>query len=650
MSINEFYESVEYDLQHSDVGKRLMNDYDLVSLTHKGRNSEIYLISNNKNDLIYTLKCIKKQKDLTFNFNGLKLLNSTHIVPIIETVESENYYYIIKQFIEGENLSDYILKNGPLKNRMLDKFVETICSVFKDLHINQATPIIYRDLKPENIILTPTNEFVLIDPETCRLIKHENTSDTFYVGTHGYASPEQYGFNQSDERSDIYTIGTTLYFALTGYKPIADIERKYLKNVPLKWRKIIVKCTRFNPRKRYQSITKLDYAMKKTTRPLTNPIIYLTLILSMSTIGVYFLLSQQVNSLMSESIREQDESDSVFESDSKFSLEKDLLPVLDEERFGNIIALNEYELYDRNEYIEEMEQENNKSENQSQDAGDEVLITSTHNAIDEVVDDPEKNDKEDLVEDDSAEIIEETHYASVENVILDMNPIGEALIVHESKNVFTFDLDEAKLRSEQKMFTYFSVIPTKEMESDSTIKEAIYTSVIFKTNVLAYEVGDGYKIDLDWNNKGYILLIMNEDYECLGYYYYNLDDFTPSANSSLNDESIQNDKQDLIPQNISEYVTLTDMGNMVNVAIDREGLPEVLQSFEYLHIYQLQENLSDGVIRYYMDDAQNFTSGISRYNDEFGLNTGYADVQYGYLSFIMDSEYNVIGYSYNNLK
>lgn len=142
-----------------------------------------------------------------------------------------------------------------------------LIEVFEYLH-TRPEPFIFRDLKPANIVVTPEFQIVLIDLETMRQTRSEQTSDTFYVGTQGYASPEQYGYKQSDERSDIYTIGATLYFMLTGLEP--TINTKNPKQVidvnpeiSSQMASIISTCMAFNPEDRFKNVNAIKRALHR---------------------------------------------------------------------------------------------------------------------------------------------------------------------------------------------------------------------------------------------------------------------------------------------------------------------------------------------------------------------------------------------------
>ena len=122
-----------------------------------------------------------------------------------------------------------------------------LCQALTILHSNE---IIHRDIKPENIIVTQEGDVKLIDFDISRIGNNNAKKDTVILGTTGFAAPEQYGIAQTDERSDIYSIGILINVMLTGDHP----SKKMCKG---KWQKIVNKCTKINPDERYQSVKEL---------------------------------------------------------------------------------------------------------------------------------------------------------------------------------------------------------------------------------------------------------------------------------------------------------------------------------------------------------------------------------------------------------
>jgi hypothetical protein len=137
---------------------------------------------------------------------------------------------------------------------MIDVFI-SICDILIFLH-SQSEPIIHRDIKPSNIIINPeTNEAILIDFEISRKFQKDVKKDTVYFGTHEFAPPEQYGFSQTDSRTDIYSFGVVIRYCLTG---TANNETKIKDN---QLERIASKCTALDPQSRFQSAAALKKAL-----------------------------------------------------------------------------------------------------------------------------------------------------------------------------------------------------------------------------------------------------------------------------------------------------------------------------------------------------------------------------------------------------
>ena len=136
------------------------------------------------------------------------------------------HWYLVIDFIEGETLEEYRVKAPgaclPLE-QVLDIGIQ-LCIVLDYLH-NHQPPIIFRDVKPANIMLTPAGKLYLIDFDVARYFKPGKARDTIAFGSPGFAAPEQYGKAQTTPRSDIYSLGVTLYQLLTGNDPSLALFR-----------------------------------------------------------------------------------------------------------------------------------------------------------------------------------------------------------------------------------------------------------------------------------------------------------------------------------------------------------------------------------------------------------------------------------------
>lgn len=167
-------------------------------------------------------------------------INSPYIAKICELGEN----YIITEYAEGFPLSE---RKIPVK-KVFEVALE-LCDALSVLHEQN---IIHRDVKPSNIILCNDGHIKLIDFDAARIKKTTTDKDTRFVGTDGFAPPEQYGFMQTDERSDIYSFGVTIKLLLA---------ENYARSP---YKRVIERCIRFNPEQRYFSIKAVKSALKRS--------------------------------------------------------------------------------------------------------------------------------------------------------------------------------------------------------------------------------------------------------------------------------------------------------------------------------------------------------------------------------------------------
>lgn len=139
---------------------------------------------------------------------------------VYEAFREQGRLYLVMDFIEGKTLFQLLKEAGgqPLPVGQVLAYADQLCSVLAYLHQHQP-PIIFRDLKPANVIITASEQVFLIDFGIARLFKTGQPQDTLFLGSPGYAPPEQHGLSQTNPRSDLYSLGVTLYACLTARDP-----------------------------------------------------------------------------------------------------------------------------------------------------------------------------------------------------------------------------------------------------------------------------------------------------------------------------------------------------------------------------------------------------------------------------------------------
>src|SRR3990172_4740361 len=133
--------------------------------------------------------------------------------------------YLVMDFISGEDLRDRMDREGLLPDAEVVLLGTAICEALGYLHSRQPQ-IVHRDIKPGNVKITPTGQVVLVDFGLAKTIQEgENTTTGARAMTPGYSPPEQYGMARTDCRSDVYSLGATLYVALSGSLPEDALAR-----------------------------------------------------------------------------------------------------------------------------------------------------------------------------------------------------------------------------------------------------------------------------------------------------------------------------------------------------------------------------------------------------------------------------------------
>jgi serine/threonine protein kinase len=147
-------------------------------------------------------------------------LSHPNLPHIIDSFSENLRSYLVMDFIDGKTLYQILreAQGKPLPLAQVISYAQQLCSVLAYLH-QQNPPIIFRDIKPTNIMITSAGHLFLIDFGIARFFKEGQEHDTMLLGSPGYAPPEQHGSAQTNPRSDIYGLGATLHYCLTGQDP-----------------------------------------------------------------------------------------------------------------------------------------------------------------------------------------------------------------------------------------------------------------------------------------------------------------------------------------------------------------------------------------------------------------------------------------------
>ena len=131
--------------------------------------------------------------------------------------QADGYVYLLRTYIEGKNLEEYVAEDPYLRPERQLEILEEICQAVARLHAMDPV-ILHRDMKPQNLILDAGGHVHLIDFETAREYDGTKKKDTVFFGTEGSAAPEQYGYAQTDMRTDVFGIGKIcLLYTSIGY-------------------------------------------------------------------------------------------------------------------------------------------------------------------------------------------------------------------------------------------------------------------------------------------------------------------------------------------------------------------------------------------------------------------------------------------------
>lgn len=289
-------------------GQILDGKYRIVGELGRGGMSVVYLAVDVRLNKKWAVKEIRRYAE-SFLGEAEVIKNFDHpVLPrIVDVITGDESAFIVMDYIEGRSLNEVIRTEGPQRPETVVRWAESLCEALTYLH-HLAPPVIYRDMKPSNIMLKPDGSIRLIDFGAAVKLENGRTSDNSSFGTMGYAAPEQMDGSEFlseaqdkrgyfpalpkkkerankemserktvtewvDARSDIFSLGATMYTLLTGDVPKhSDQMKSLIENskplIPERLGKIIIKCMSYYPEDRYESCEELRSQLRRCNKSL----------------------------------------------------------------------------------------------------------------------------------------------------------------------------------------------------------------------------------------------------------------------------------------------------------------------------------------------------------------------------------------------
>jgi len=250
------------------IGDVLNEKYRIEKLLGRGGSGTVYLCINIELGNKWAVKHIPEGKINNKTISEIEIqkrLYHLSLPRIVDVFRNEQGLYIVESNIEGITLDKLLKQYGSFG---LDKVIDwslQLCDILKYLHSVKPKPIIYRDMKPSNIILSQGSRLVLVDFGISQELCGYQVEDTFLAGTSAYAAPEQLiKGGRTDQRTDIYNLGATIYQLLYGRLPNEnkDYPGHNRDKVSARVKKIIAKCMENKPEERYQRVEDIQQELR----------------------------------------------------------------------------------------------------------------------------------------------------------------------------------------------------------------------------------------------------------------------------------------------------------------------------------------------------------------------------------------------------
>jgi len=256
--------------------------YEVLSKVGSGGMADVYKGKDHKLNRFVAIKILKKEyrEDELFvrkfqsEAQAAAGLMHPNIVNVYDVGEESGLYYMVMELVEGITLKDYITKKGVLSSKEVISIAIQVANGIEAAHLHN---IVHRDIKPQNIIISKEGKVKVTDFGIAKATS-SNTISTNALGSVHYTSPEQARGGFSDFKSDIYSLGITMYEMATGHLPfdgdtavsiaIKHLQEEitppseYVEDIPFSLEQIILKCTQKSADRRYQDVASLKEDLK----------------------------------------------------------------------------------------------------------------------------------------------------------------------------------------------------------------------------------------------------------------------------------------------------------------------------------------------------------------------------------------------------
>lgn len=259
------YQKMPQGGQNNSQALVLQGRYEIVDQLGQGGMGTVYLARDHRlHGRTYVIKKLRddffrdedREKAMAFFMREIEVLcdlKHPNIVDIKDHFPEGNDYFILMEYVEGKNLHEMLHERGePFVEEQVLEWSVQICKVLHYLHTHDP-PVIYRDLKPSNVMIDTLGRVKLVDFGIAR--QYRDDSDNTHVVSAGYSPPEQY-WGAAEPRSDVYALGATMSFLLTGQEPLAlqtSSPRKHVDSLSEHIDYIVQRATAQDPWLRFQN-------------------------------------------------------------------------------------------------------------------------------------------------------------------------------------------------------------------------------------------------------------------------------------------------------------------------------------------------------------------------------------------------------------